>query len=52
MLSNKRLKEIKKLTLKKYRNNSAEILVEGKRIIQQIIVFLLFILFHIMGLIN
>jgi len=37
MISKNRLKEIKKLTQKKYRNNSSEILVEGKRIIEQII---------------
>lgn len=37
MISKNRLKEIKKLTQKKYRNTSSEILVEGKRIISQII---------------
>ncbi len=37
MISKNRLKEIKKLTQKKYRNSSPEILVEGKRIIEQII---------------
>ncbi len=37
MINKNRLKEIKKLTQKKYRNNSTEILVEGKRIIEQII---------------
>jgi len=37
MLSKNRLKEIKKLTQKKNRINSPEILVEGKRIIEQII---------------
>lgn len=37
MISKNRIKEIKKLTQKKYRNTSTEILVEGKRIIEQII---------------
>lgn len=37
MISKNRLKDIKKLTQKKYRNSSTEILVEGKRIIEQII---------------
>ncbi|MBI9030853.1 RNA methyltransferase [bacterium] len=37
MLNKNRLKEIKKLTQKKFRNTSSEILVEGKRIIEQII---------------
>ncbi len=37
MLSKNRLKEIKKLTQKKFRNSSSEILIEGKRIIEQII---------------
>lgn len=36
MINKNRLKEIKKLTQKKNRNNSTEILVEGKRIIAQI----------------
>lgn len=38
MLNKNRLKEIKKLTQKKFRNSSPEILVEGKRIIEQIII--------------
>lgn len=37
MISKSRIKELKKLTQKKYRANSSEILVEGKRIIEQII---------------
>jgi TrmH family RNA methyltransferase len=37
MISKNRLKDLKKLTQKKYRNSSPEILVEGKRIIEQII---------------
>ena len=36
MISKNRLKDLKKLTQKKFRNSSPEILVEGKRIIEQI----------------
>lgn len=37
MITKNELKELKKLTLKKYRNNSDQLLVEGKRIIEQVL---------------
>lgn len=37
MINKSQLKELKKLTQKKFRNSSQQVLVEGKRIIEQII---------------
>lgn len=37
MITKNQLKDLKKLTLKKYRNNSDQLLIEGKRIVEQVI---------------